>query len=292
MNLRDLHYLVAVAKYGHFGKAATACHVSQPALSMQIKRLENYLGLKLFERTNKTVFLTNQGRLLTEHAKIILAELETFYKIAKSNIDPLSGKLKLGIIPTIAPYLLPHVFQKIKKTFKKLEIYLVEEKTDLLLEKLKTGDIDAAILALPSKQTNLTETFLFDDEFFLSVSTQHPLAKKNSIKPYEIKNKNLLLLEEGHCLSAQVLAFCDKNNIQAVQEFKASSLETLRYMVAENIGITLMPKLACRHHDGTQSIKINVNPFPKRTIGMVWRNSSAKTILLETLARKIKELRQ
>lgn len=288
MNIRDLQYFVAVAKYAHFGKAAKACHVSQPALSMQIKRLEDYLGVQLFERSNKAVLLTAKGKLLAEHASRILDEIEKFSQLAKSDADPLAGELKLGIIPTIAPYLLPLIFPKLKKAFPKLHIYLIEEQTQNLLAKLRNGDIDAAILALPTQQPNLKENFLFDDEFFLAVAKNNPLAKHKVIKPSDIKNKKLLLLEEGHCLSAQVLAFCDKNNISAEQEFKATSLETLRHMVAADLGITLMPKLACRSQDGTTSIAINV--YPKRTIGIVWRNITAKKILLKIFTETIKEL--
>ena len=287
MNLRDLKYLTAVAKYNHFGKAAKACFVSQPALSMQIKRLEFNLGIKIFERTNKSVRLTEEGKLLVEHAKIILENAEQISLIAKSRTNPFSGELKLGIIPTIAPYLLPHIFPTLKKEFPDLAIYLIEEQTHILLAKLQTGDIDAALLALPTRQLNVNERILFEDEFYLGVCNQHPLVKKKTIKPADIKGINLLLLEEGHCLSEQVLTFCDENNIHAVHEFKATSLETLRYMVAANLGVTLMPRLAHRSNDGVTYLRINVKPKPQRTIGVVWRNSTTKTILLEALVEMI-----
>jgi LysR family hydrogen peroxide-inducible transcriptional activator len=289
MNIRDLKYLTAIAKYGHFGKAAKACHISQPALSMQIKRLEDYLGVKLFERSNKTVMLTEHGRLLAEKANLILDHVEDFIQASKLDTDPLAGELKLGIIPTIAPYLLPKIFPNLKSHFPKLAIYLIEEQTHLLLDKLKNGDIDAAVLALPTDQTNLTEMHLFDDEFFLAVSNNHFLANRKSIKPIDIENMNLLLLEEGHCLSDQVLTFCDTHNIKAVQEFKATSLETLRYMVAANLGITLMPKLACRHDDGISYIHFNIKPKPKRSLGMVWRNTAIKQILFKAIIKTIQE---
>jgi LysR family hydrogen peroxide-inducible transcriptional activator len=289
MNIRDLRYLVALVEHNHFGKAAEACFVSQPALSMQIKKLEEYLGVKLLERTNKSVRFTEIGMTLGERARNILSDVDELHEMAKSAIDPYSGILKLGIFPTLAPYLLPHIIPSLAKNLPKLSLYLIEEKTSHLLEKLNQGKIDAAILGLPIIDKGLSTTPLFDEEFYLGVPHSHALAKRKIIKQTELENRNLLLLEDGHCLRDVALALCYQARAQEAQNFRATSLETLRHMVAAGVGITLIPKLAYKENDGISYVPFN-SPKPMRSIGIVWRTSSTKILALNKIAALIKKI--
>jgi LysR family transcriptional regulator, hydrogen peroxide-inducible genes activator len=289
MNVRDLKYLVALIDNRHFGKAADACFVSQPALSMQIKKLEEDLGVQLLERTNKTVFLTEIGAVLGERARDILNQVDEMREIAKLANDPFSGELKLGIFPTLAPYLLPHIIPKLTEIFPKLSIYLIEEQTALLVGKLQQGKLDAAILALPVAEKGFTISPLFEEEFILAVPKIHPLAKRKKIKQTELQNSNLLLLENGHCMRDQALALCSIHNANENQRFRATSLETLRHMIASGVGITLMPKLACKTNDGVVYIPFST-PKPTRSLGLVWRTSTAKGAVLKELANTIKSI--
>ncbi len=289
MNFRDLTYLVALADHRHFGKAAKVCFVSQPALSMQIKKLEKHLGIQLLERTNKSVTLTAAGITLAEKARLVLQQAEEMREIAKLAKDPYSGELKIGIFPTLAPYLLPHIIPELKKIFPKLSIYLIEEQSVSLTEKLNQGKLDTAILALPILNTKFKVHSLFEEEFMLATPAHHLLAKRKSINQSDLENKNLLLLEEGHCLREQALSLCFKVNAEETKSFRATSLETLRHMVATGIGITLMPKLACRTNDGIAYAPFTT-PKPLRTIGMFWRKSTAKEKLLLDMAIHIKKI--
>ena|SRR3990167_6579590 len=289
MNLRDLKYLIALDDHRNFRKAARSCFVSQPALSIQIKKLEQYLGVQLLERTNKSVMFTEIGKSLMKRARSIISQADEMQEIAKQSKDPYSGELKLGVIPTLAPYLLPHIIPKLSKIFPKLSIYLSEEQTLFLIEKLKQGKIDAAILALPIMEGGLVSFPLFQEEFMLAVSPLHSLAKRKKIRPNDLEGKNLLLLEEGHCLREQALAFCQSIHASETQSFKATSLETLRHMVASGIGITLIPRLACKSNDGITYIPFAL-PKPTRTIGMLFRASTAKETLLKDVISHIKKI--
>jgi LysR family hydrogen peroxide-inducible transcriptional activator len=287
MNIRDLKYLVALQDHQHFGKAADACFVSQPALSMQIKKLEEHLGVQLLERTNKSVMFTTVGDALTARARLVLSQVDEMKELAKQSVDPFSGELRLGIFPTLAPYLLPRISPKISKKLPRLSLFLLEEKTNILLEKLQQGKIDAAILALPIDVNGLVSVPLFDEEFMLAVPVAHELAKRKFIKAEELSHHPLLLLEDGHCLREQALSFCYRVQAEENQRFRATSLETLRYMVAAGVGVTLMPKLACRANDGVAYITFKT-PKPMRSIGMVWRASTAKELVLKEIVAQIK----
>lgn len=289
MNIRDLRYLVALAEHKHFGKAAEASCVSQPALSMQIKKLETTLGVKLLERTNKSVMLTETGQVIAERAHHILNQVDEVHQIARQATDPFSGEFKLGIFPTLAPYLLPRIIPTLTKAFPKLSFYLIEEQTAELLAKLKAGKLDATLLALPVNESNVDCIELFDEEFLLAAPKQHPFAKKKSVSQHDLKNQELLLLEQGHCLRDQALALCHKIKAKESSNFRATSLETLRHMVASNIGMTLMPKLAVNNDKSIAYIPF-AHDKPMRTIGMVMRTTSSRKPLLEALAREIKRL--
>ncbi len=289
MNIRDLEYLVALNDYGHFGKAAEACFVSQPALSMQIKKLEESLGIKLLERSNKSVLFTDAGIAITERARHILNQVDEMRDFAKLAKDPYRGELKIGIIPTLAPYLLPLIIPSLAKKFPNISFYLIEEQTAALIDKLKMGKLDAALLAHPVTEKNFTTSLLFDEEFLLAVPTNHPLAKFKIIKQNDLDNQNLLLLEEGHCMREQTLAFCHNMHAAEIQSFRATSLETLRHMVAAGNGITLIPKLARQSNDNMVYVPFGP-PKPMRSIGLYWRSSAAKKILLEEIAIEIRKI--
>lgn len=289
MNIRDLKYLIAVADHRHFSKAAEACFVSQPGLSMQIKKLEETLGVKLIERNNKGVLLTEIGEVMTQHARDILNRIDTMKEIAQQAEDPFAGTLHLGLIPTLAPYLLPHILPGLALQFSKTSLYLVEDTTAHLLEKLSQGKLDAALLALPIEDDHLIAIPLFEETFVLAVSSQHPLAKHKKVNIDSLNDQTLLLLEEGHCLRDQALNVCHQSNIIASTNFQATSLETLKQMVAFNAGITLVPKLSEQAHASITYIPFS-SPQPKRIIGMVYRSSTVKKVVLEAIILQIKKL--
>ncbi|MBV9576879.1 MAG: LysR family transcriptional regulator [Gammaproteobacteria bacterium] len=289
MNIKDLKYLVAIADHGHFGKAANACFVSQPALSMQIMKLEESLNVKLFERTNKSVLLTDYGTLIVEQARRILNQIEEVREIAKLAKDPFSGELKIGLFPSLAPYLLPLIIPALSKTYSKLSFYLIEEQTASLVEKLKQGKLDAALLAAPILEKNFNHALIFEEEFLLTMPAAHPFAKLKKIKQTHLDNKNLLLLEEGHCLREQALAVCHRMQATEMQGFRATSLETLRHMISAGIGMTLMPKLACHENNHIAYVPFT-EPKPTRTIGMYWRANTCKQILLSKIVSEIKSI--
>ncbi|MES2142613.1 MAG: LysR substrate-binding domain-containing protein [Pseudomonadota bacterium] len=289
MNSRDLSYLVALDDYRHFGKAAKACFVSQPALSMQIKKLEKTLGVKLLERSNKSVLLTPTGIAITERARHILQQMEEIRELAKLAEDPYSGELKIGIIPTLAPYLLPLIIPSLANEFPKINFYLIEEQTTSLIQKLKLGQLDAAFLALPTQEPSFAYSVLFEEEFLLAVPKTHALSKRKKVKQEDLNNQPVLLLEEGHCMRGQTLDICQRMNASETQNFRATSLETLRHMVAAGNGITLIPKLAQQLNDTISYIPFSP-PKPKRLIGLVWRVSATKKTLLEEMATHIKKI--
>jgi len=287
MNLRDLRYLVALAEHKHFGRAAAACFVSQPTLSTQVRKLEEELGVTLIERAPRRVMLTPCGREIASRASQILAEVEQIKEIARRATDPQAGTVRLGIFPTLGPYLLPHVIPRVRKRFPRLELLLVEEKTEEILRRLREGRLDAAILALPLHDDQLHVERLFDEPFVLAVPESHPFAQRDHLKTSELANENLLLLEDGHCLRDQALDVCHMAGANEKPGFRATSLETLRQMVAANVGITLLPILAVSppvpRSESIHLLHFDGRP-PFRSIAMVWRRSSALAEILATLA--------
>jgi LysR family hydrogen peroxide-inducible transcriptional activator len=282
MNLRDLHYIVSVAEHEHFGKAAEQCCVSQPTLSGQIKKLEEELGVTLFERTNRRVMVTDIGEHIIHSARRILNEAETIKELAETANDPLAGTFRLGAFPTLAPYYFPQLVPKIKTELPKLRLILVEEKTDILIQQLKAGQLDAALLALPIEDNFLICQKLFEDEFLLATASDHALASEKVIRQDALAGESLLLLEEGHCLRDQALDACQLLDIGEEPDFKATSLETLRQMVKAGTGITFMPKLAIKEKGND----IRYLPFqhpPSRRIGLVWRKTAPKMPVIEKL---------
>jgi LysR family transcriptional regulator, hydrogen peroxide-inducible genes activator len=293
MNLRDLKYLVALADHKHFGRAATACFVSQPTLSTQIKKLEDELGVALVERAPRHVMLTPAGRDAAERARVIIAEVEQMKEAARRTQNPEAGTVRLGIFPTLGPYLLPHVVPSIRMRFPQLELLLVEEKTDVILRQLREGKLDAGVLALPLHDDQLHMDYLFEEPFLLAVPDGHALAKLERLSMGDLAHESLLLLEDGHCMRDQSLDVCHLAGASEKTGFRATSLETLRQMVAANVGITLLPMLAVKP-PVAPSRDVHLLPFrdppPTRRIAMVWRRSSAMSEFLEKLAELFRQL--
>lgn len=292
MNLRDLKYLVAVDEHKSFRRAAEACHISQPTLSMQLKKLEDFLQVKLIERDNRNVMLTEAGKLVIEKAKEVLKYSDEIIKISENFRNPLAGNIKLGAFPTLAPYYFPTIVPFITKNYPQLNVYLIEEKTEKLIEMLEKGEIDAAFLAMPIKNRKFEVKKVFTEKFFLaapkSVQGSSMKFKKDKVSLNDIKDQKLLLLEDGHCLREQALQVCKISGANENKTFRATSLETLRSMVASGMGLTLMPALARHANDG-----INYIPFEKaenanRQIALVWRKESQRNKLFEGLVDKIK----
>jgi LysR family transcriptional regulator, hydrogen peroxide-inducible genes activator len=294
MNLRDLGYLVAVAEERHFGKAAELCFVSQPTLSTQIKKLEKELGVELIERNPGQVMLTDAGERVVGRARIILGETENIRSIARQAQDPESGSVRMGLFPTIAPYLLPHVVPYLHHRFPNLELLLVEEKTEVLIQRLHDGQLDVVVVALPVHGEHLHEEFLFSEDFVLAVPSDHPLA--GTTDPVDLSvlaDENVLLLEEGHCLRDQALAVCQLAGASERSGFRATSLETLRQMVAAGVGVTLLPELAVQAPVPlSDDIKLLhfADPVPTRRIAMLWRETSVYRDFLPKLAEVVRDL--
>lgn len=286
MNLKDLKYLVALADTGHFGKAADRTFVSQPTLSAQLKKLEEYLGVKLVERQPKNVQLTDVGKQIVVRARRMLDEGDEIIALARNNTDPYAGKLKLALIPTIGPYLLPRVMQKIRKALPHLGLMLYEHQTEPLLKRLRDGEIDLGILALPIAQDGLEARELYEEAFTVALPNNHSLAAKSTIKVQDLKGQTLLLLEDGHCLRDQALEVCSRLDIREAEDFRATSLETLRQMVVAGLGITLLPETAVESPFGSQrglTIRQFAKPAPTRTVGAVWRKSSTRAPAISTV---------
>src|SRR5450432_781434 len=287
MNLRDLRYLVALAEHRHFGRAAEASFVSQPTLSTQIKKLEDELGVTLVERTPRKVLLTQVGKEIAQRAREVLNEVDQIRAIARRTLDPESGTVRLGIFPTLGPYLLPHVVPRIRERFPRLELLLVEEKTEVILKQLREGRLDAGILALPIHDDQLHAQFLFEEPFLLAVPEGHAFARRKSLTVDDLSEQSLLLLEDGHCLRDQALQVCQLAGASEKSGFRATSLETLRQMVAANVGMTLLPTLSIKP-PVARSENIHLMQFrgdvPSRRIAMFWRKSSAMAPFLKDLA--------
>ena len=272
--LRQLRYFEALAAQGHFGRAADLCNVSQPALSMQIKELEEQLGTPLFERASRQVRLTGFGEAFSSHARAVLRGADELSDMARLAQERLIGRLRLGVIPTIAPYLLPALIKGLTEQYDGLDIHVRETLTSKLMADLETGKIDAAIVALPFSEPAFTEVSLFEESFVLV----RPKAQEDMPVPSAegLREMRLLLLEEGHCFRDQALSFCGVPQLRPRDGLDASSLSTLVQMVGAGIGVTLIPQMAVPVE--TRSADVAVARFqngePRRTVGMIWRKSN------------------
>lgn len=291
MNLRDLQYVVAVAELKSFSQAALQCHVSQPTLSSQIKKMEDLLGISIFERTNKKVMLTQAGESIIRSARRILQEVSTIHDIAESSQDPLAGNFRIGAFPTLATYIFPDLMARAKYSYPKLKLVLREDKTADLIDQLKAGDIDAALLALPVEVDGLVSQALFDDEFLLAVAPDHPLSPASKVDLRVLQDHKLLLLDEGHCLRDQALEVCHRSGASEDEDVRATGLETLRQMVKAGVGMTLMPQIAVQPDEsGIRYIPFR-DPPPRRTIGLVWRKSTARLPVMHALVALLSDVR-
>jgi LysR family hydrogen peroxide-inducible transcriptional activator len=286
MTLQELRYLVALADCGHFGQAAEACFVSQSTLSTGLKKLEDYLGVVVFDRSLKRVTPTPIGREIVESARRIVDEAARIREVASYAKDPMDRTLHLGVIPTLGPYYLPHVLTQVRSAYPKLRLLLREEMTPHMLEHLADGKLEAGLLALPIDDANLEVAPLFVEPFLAAVPGGHPLARLKSVNIDELAAAGLMLLEEGHCLRDQALEACHLQGIKS-EEIRATSLETLRQMVAMGLGVTLIPALAGAGINATGE-QVMLKPISKpgaaRSIGLVWRRRSPMAASIERLA--------
>jgi len=290
LKLEDLRYLVAVADLRHFGRAAARCFVSQPTLSAQLKKLEQSLGVQLIERTPNNVSLTAPGEEVVARARRIIEASEEVVALAAAARDPLGGRLRVALLPTIGPYLLPQIAPLIRRRLPRLQLQLYEYQTTPMLEKLHAGELDAGILALPVELAGLESRELYREPFLVALPERHPLAAHETLRAGDIKSERLLLLEEGHCLRDQALEVCSRAGVREAQDFRATSLETLRQMVAAGAGVTLLPELAARGaYRSARGVVLRpfTRPVPVRHIGVVWRKSSARRAAIDALAELV-----
>src|ERR1700731_831915 len=254
MTISELRYLVALANRAHFGRAADDCHVSQPTLSTQIRKLEEYLGVTLIERNAKSFALTPIGQEVVEKARRIVAQVDELLDRTRTGHGPLSGPLNLGVIPTLAPYLLPKLLSLVKSRYQALQLVVHEDLTGHLMERLRGYQIDAALLALPLDGEEFEEFPLFDEPFWFACSPRHPLAQSKAVTEADLIGETVLLLADGHCLRGQALAACGRGaaDEEGNDDFRAASLETICQLVAAGFGCTLLPALAARPSQGPE----------------------------------------
>lgn len=294
MNLQDLKYLVALAETRHFGRAAARCFVSQPTLSMQIKRLEEALGVALFERGTRSVGITPIGAAILVEARQMLLGADTIRDLARAHRDPLAGPLALGAIPTLSPYLLPLILRPLQRAYPSLKLVLSEETTDVLLGRLRAHEIDAALLATAVDDPGLDTWALFEEPFWLAFPGGDPLLMRDEIRRAELDGVNLLLLAEGHCLARQAMTVCgidDRKRSGEMTDLRAASLETLLQLVAAGFGSTLVPALALRGSWTTDS-GIHFRPIAiagaARTVVLAFRRGFPRGAALTALAAVIR----
>lgn len=277
--LRQLRYLVAVVDRCHFGQAAAACNVSQSTLSAGIQELEDLLGAPLLERTKRTVVPTALGRDLADRSRDLLKGAEELMDVAQAAREPMAGPLHLGVIPTVGPFLLPRALPQLRETFPKLQLYLREDQTARLLERLNAGELDAVLLALPYALGDLEVMDLGEDRFSVVYPADHRLPASGAATPADIASEDLLLLEDGHCLRDQALAACELESARRNTAFNGTSLHTLAQMVANGLGVTLMPQMAL-DAGIVRGLDVAVRPMADgtshRRIGLVWRRTSAR----------------
>lgn len=290
MNLRTLQYVIALAELKSFNKAAARCHVSQPTLSAQLKKMEDSLGVILFERTNRNVRLTEIGRHVVTIARRISSDCERIKELAQSSSNPLGGTVRFGAIPTLASYFFPAFIAHIRSAIPHARLILKEDKTDALMNELTEGELDYVFAALPNDNPALSHQKLFDDPFLLAVPNTHELAQQKKITTNTLRKYALLLLEDGHCLGEQVRSLCSKRHMRIDDDFRATSLETLRQMVAAGTGITLLPAIAAATpHPALQYIPFS-DTTPHRTIAVFWRKTLPTLRRHEMLLKQLTSL--
>ena len=292
ISLRALGYLVALSEERHFGRAAERCFVSQPTLSAQIKKLEEQLGVQLVERSQRRVMLSDIGEQIVARARQVLQEVDAVCELARGYQDPFSGELSVGLIPTVGPYLLPLISPALKKALPGLKLYLLEYQTAVLLEKLDRGEVDLAILALPFDDGSLEVEPLYEEQFLAALPAGHALSGRQQLKVAELDAQTVLLLADGHCLRDQALEACSQVDVDEPQDFRATSLETLRQMVAAGLGMTLLPALAAEK-PFADTPGLIVRPFrgpaPGREIAAAWRRTSPRGPAMKEICTVIRK---
>lgn len=290
--IKQLRYFIALEKHQHFGNAAKACFVSQSAFSVAIKELESQLGAQLVDRTNKSVTITRTGREIANHARLCLRDIEYLTELAHSDQKPLTGRLNLGIIPTIAPFLLPDLLPKLHQAYPELKLYLREDTTRALHQRLIEGELDLILIALPYKLSNVEVLPLFKDHFYLACHKNSTLIDPNDYSFSKLPKESILLLEDGHCLRDHALSACKIRNQDSVSRFAASSLLTLVSMVDSDIGITYLTEMTQKssllHDTNIKTYPLKENSF--REIGIAWRKGSARAEEFRLLGETIGEL--
>lgn len=295
MNIRDLKYIIAVAETRHFGKAAERCFVSQPTLSGQIKKLEDDLGVAIFERTNRSVEITPVGEAIVAHARLIVEQVDVIEQLAQAQQDPLAGPLRVGAIPTLSPYLMPLILLPLRKQHPQMQLVLSEELTDTLLERLRKHEIDAALLATPVEEPDLEVMPLFDEPFWIAYPRKHVFYTKEKITLKDLDKENLLLLADGHCLAKQAMDVChlkSRSEKGTMADLRAASLETLIQLVRAGFGVTLVPALAMRGSWTTGSGVVAQPlelPDASRRVSLVFRHSFPRRVALEAFADIIRD---
>jgi LysR family hydrogen peroxide-inducible transcriptional activator len=295
MNVRDLAYIVAVERHGSITRAAEACGVTQPTLSTQVAKLERELGVVLFERAGRGLRLTNAGRPVLDHARRVLGAVDDLVAAAQDHLDPFAGTLRLGLIPTLAPYLLPHLLSGMQASLPRLKLTIVEEQTALLVAQLAAGGIDAAMIATDPEDARLGTMPLFDEPLWVAMAARHPLASQTTIEPADIDPSTLLLLSEGHCLRDHAIALCAEPTlgVRISGDFRAASLETIMHLVESGFGITLVPELYVRQ-SRTPNQGIALRPYASqsasRRISLIFRNGTARREALTEIAKLTREV--
>lgn len=290
IKIRDLEYLLAIAEHKHFGHAAQACFVSQPTLSGQIQKLEQKLKLTLVERQTRNVMLTPAGEKLIKEARHVLTAATNFEEAAKALLDPLSGDLHIGLIPTLAPYLLPHIMPALNTELPKINFYLHENRTQDLLRQLEEGKLDILVLPWLPEMERFERYNLFEEPLLMATSSQHYFTEQSQVSFDDLQNQKILTLEDGHCLRDQAMGYCFSAGAEEDHSFRATSLETLRYMVASNMGITLLPKLATLNPLSNQDINYIpfIKPQPTREISLLCRTGYPRMDCVRTVATTVR----
>lgn len=280
LTIRQLRYLDALARCQHFGRAAEECAISQPALSMQIRELEEFLGIELFERRPGALILTDVGVEIAERAGAILNATRDLVDLAQHRTKLLSGRLRLGVIPTLAPYLLPHVLPRLQQEHSDLSLDLLETQTKMLLSELARGALDVLLMALPVEAPELETLHVLTDRFLLAVPANDPLPDNARVTPSDVEDRKLILLEDGHCLRDQALDYCDKERNRVNVSLGTTSLATIMQMVACGYGVTLVPEVAIDVELRDHRVKLLrfAEPQPSRNVGLVWRRSSPREL--------------
>ena len=291
--IKQLRYFIALQKYTHFGKAAEACFVSQSAFSVAIRELESTLGVQIVDRTNKRVTITAMGQEIVVQARLVLRDVEALMELAQVNNEPLCGKLKLGVIPTISPFLLPKILPQLRSHFPYLQLFLQEDTTLRVYEKLMSGELDLILIALPYELRHVEKMTLFKDPFLLAYKKGSQFIESQKVTADHLKSESILLLEDGHCLRDHALSACKIRNLNKVSQFSASSLLTLIEMVEADLGVTYLPEMA-KNSPMLKNTNIRTQTMPKnshREIGLIWRKGSARKDELKMLGEFIKKYR-